>query len=65
VSASIYETLQNADRNLQSNTRIGLSIGKRQLHNAVALLKTGYSLREQGSVLLDEYSVVDNALDKP
>lgn len=65
MSVSILEALMNADSNLQRQHPIGISLAKRQLHNAVVLLEKGYLLDEQVEPLLEQYGSVEEVPDLP
>jgi len=68
MSVTIKETLQNADYNLQNNTKtlgtFAVDLAKDQLHNAVVLLEKGYRLGEKVEPLLEQYGSVDNVPEK-
>lgn len=64
MSVTILEALQNADINIQRNGAIGASIAKGQLHNAVVLLKKGYTLDDKVEPLLEQYGDVESVPEK-
>ena len=60
----IIEALENANCNLQNNTKMGFVLAKDQLKNAVILLRKGYSLYDEIEPLLEEYEDVENVPEK-
>ena len=56
-SISIMEVLLNAESNLIKNGNIpfAVCIGKEQLHNAITLLKAGYSLDDDFDSSFDKF----------
>jgi hypothetical protein len=64
MSALILEALENADYNIQHNGELGVMIAKGQLHNAVELLKKGYSLYDEVEPLLEQYGDVESVPEK-
>ena len=63
--AQIIEALENANCNLQNNTKMGFVLAKDQLKNAVILLRKGYSLYDEVEPLLEEFGGVENVPEKP
>ena len=60
MSVTILETLENADRNLQQDSMLGLAVAKK-IHNAVVLLRKGYDLDgTEVEPLLEQYGSVEN-----
>jgi hypothetical protein len=64
MAALILEALENADYNIQHNGELGAMIAKGQLHNAVELLKKGYSLYDEVEPLLEKYGDVESVPEK-
>jgi hypothetical protein len=64
MSVLILEALENADYNIQHNGEIGVMIAKDQLHNAIELLRKGYSLDDEIEPLLEQYSDVESVPEK-
>lgn len=58
--STIRDTLENANYNLQNNGKIGESLGKQQLHNAVTLIEKGYSLETDIDELLSIHKSIEN-----
>lgn len=63
MSTSILEALENADYNFRQGL-IGIPLAKSQLHNAVILLRKGYSLYDEVDLILDKYDDVECVPDK-
>ena len=60
MSVTILEALMNAEINLSENHPFQKSIGINQLHNAIVLLKKGYSISELVDPLLEQHGDVEN-----
>ena len=61
MSASILETLMNAEINLVNNrmSSFAVELGEQQLSNAITLLKKGYGCHELVDPLLEKYGDVE------
>ena len=64
MSVTILEALQNANYNIQKNGAIGVTLGRRQLHNAITLLEKGYELSEKVEPLLEKHGSVEGVPEK-
>ena len=59
MSATILETLQNAQMNIETSMSFIVAIAKKQLNNAIILLEKGYSIDEEVEPLLEKYGDVE------
>ena len=67
MSATLMDTLENAEINLENAKRIGpamLPMAQQQLHHAIVLLQKGYSLDDEVDPLPEKYGSIENVPDK-
>lgn len=68
MAVTILEALENAEMNLENVKKIGVAIlplAQAQLHNAIELLKKGYTTDEEVEPLLEKYGDVENVPESP
>lgn len=64
MSATILETLQNADYNVDKPGMALWPLVKQQIHNATVLLEKDYSIYDEVEPLLEKYGNVENVPEK-
>jgi len=55
MATTILETLCNAEYNLAHGYPFQASLCREQLHNAIVLLKKGYSIYDEVETLIEKY----------